>query len=114
MALLDVFLDVGIHPRPVVALENPFSGFGNAVVTAERGSVRLCQYLWDEPPRQEYDSSVWVVVPADAFPDEAVFDEAVLSGLFDGVPEGRILREFLTCEEPFDPADSVVPGRKVL
>jgi hypothetical protein len=42
VALLQMFLDIGIHSGPVVALSDPLPGFGNAVVSGQHGAVGIC------------------------------------------------------------------------
>ena len=52
VALLQVFLDVGIHSGPVVALGDSFPSFGDAVVSGKHGAVGVSKNLRNEFSRE--------------------------------------------------------------
>ena len=52
LALLQMFLNVGIHSGPVVALSNPFVSFGNFVVSGKNCALSIPSHLGNKFPRE--------------------------------------------------------------
>ena len=96
VALLQMFLDVGIYSGPVVELDNRFSGFGDPVVSGEHGPVGIGKDLGDDLPREIKYGLNRAVLPLDSFPDQSVIHEAVLRCSFDLVSKRRVSRKLLT------------------
>ena len=83
MTSLNVLLNVLVHSRPVVALENPFFCFHESIVSSKEMSVSVFEHFRHELGWQKDHYSAWFKSSLHSSPDDVVFDEGVVGEMFD-------------------------------
>ena len=83
VAALNVFLDILIHPGPVIALKYAFLRLQESVMSSEQVSVCILQYFGHQVGWQEDHNPARLEWSLDSSPDDVVFNEAIVGEMSD-------------------------------